>query len=65
VASIGIGVKPLSGLIAPGFLAIPNWIFFIQDIHELRRIEHLATHLALHKLDVLLAGDDANLRMFA
>ena len=39
--------------------------FFAQNVRELRRVEHLAACLAFHKLDVVLAGDDANLWMFA
>jgi hypothetical protein len=45
--------------------AMRRRIVFIQDVGELGRIEYLAAELALDKLDVLLAGDDANLGMFA
>jgi hypothetical protein len=41
------------------------FIDFVEDIGELCRIEHFAAELALNKLSVLLAGEDANLRMFA
>ena len=40
-------------------------IRFIQNVGELSRIEDFATHLALNKLDIFLAGDDAYLWMFA
>lgn len=42
-----------------------NRIVFVQDVDKLRRIEYLAAKLALDKLDVILTGDDPNLRMFA
>ena len=42
-----------------------NAVFFAQYVGELRGVKNLATKLALDKLNVLLAGDDAYLRMFA
>ena len=47
------------------FHAVRRGIFFAEDVGELGRVEDLAAHLALDKLDVLLAGDDADLWMFA
>ncbi len=38
---------------------------FVEDVGELSGIEDLAAELADNELGVLLAGDDANLRMFA
>jgi hypothetical protein len=55
---------PLSRLVALR-LPIAARFVFIQNIDEFSRIEHLATRLAFNKLDVLLASDDADLRMFA
>ena len=47
-------------------MLVCSWlVVFIQDVHKLRRIEYLAAELALYELNVLLTGDDANLRMFA
>jgi hypothetical protein len=40
-------------------------VLFAEDVGELGRVEDLAAELALDKLDVLLAGDDADLGMFA
>ena len=38
---------------------------FAEDVGELGGVEDLAAELALDKLDVFLAGDDADLGMFA
>jgi hypothetical protein len=48
-----------------GFSPIRRPVVFIQDIGKLSRIEDFAANLTLDKLDVLLAGDDADLGMFA
>jgi hypothetical protein len=40
-------------------------VVFIEDVSELGGVKYLAADLALDELDVLLAGDDANLGMFA
>ena len=50
-----------SRFFASGF----HGVFFIEDVGELGGVEYLAADLALDELDVLLAGDDANLGMFA
>ena len=48
-----------------GFVALRfRSIRFRKNIREFRRVEHLAAELALNKLDVFLAGDDANIRVF-
>jgi hypothetical protein len=65
ISSIAATGATLPALAALGFLAVPGRVFLVQNVHEFSRIEDLSAHLALHKLDVLLAGDDANLRMFA
>jgi hypothetical protein len=48
-----------------GFVAGFDWVVFVEDVDELGGVEDLAADLALDELDVLLAGDDANLGMFA
>jgi hypothetical protein len=40
-------------------------IFFVEDIRELRGVEHFPAELALDKLYVFLTGHDTNLGMFA
>jgi hypothetical protein len=55
--------SPDSSLV--GLLSIPRRIFLGQNVRELRRVKYLAAQLALDKLDVFLASDDADLRMFA
>jgi hypothetical protein len=54
-----------SGLFALRLNLIRNPIVLIQDVHKLSRIEDLAANLALNKLNVILASDDADLGMFA
>ncbi len=51
------------GFVALGFDCFR--VFFVQDVGELGGVEDLAAELTLNKLDVLLAGDDADLGMFA
>ena len=46
------------------FLPIRSRILFGQNICEFRRVENLTAELALNKLDVLFASDDADIRMF-
>jgi len=40
-------------------------VFFVENVVEFRGIEHLSAELTLDKLYVFLAGNDANLGMFA
>jgi len=40
-------------------------VIFVKDIVEFGGIKHLSAELTLNKLYVFLAGDDANLGMFA
>jgi len=40
-------------------------VVFVEDVGELGGVEYLPAELALNELDVFLAGDDANLGMFA
>jgi hypothetical protein len=64
VGQTTLRLKPAHG-IRSGFERIGRGIFFAEDVGELRRVEDLAAELALNELDVLLAGDDADLGMFA
>jgi hypothetical protein len=52
-----------SGFVTRGFESFG--IFFGEDVGELGGVEDLAAKLTLDELDVLLAGDDSNLGMFA
>jgi hypothetical protein len=56
-----------SGFVSGYFVAVGSrgLFVFVQDVGELGRIEDLAAELAHNELGVLLAGDDANLGMFA
>jgi hypothetical protein len=56
-----------SDLVARCFVAVGSrgLFVFVEDVGELSRIEDLAAELAHNKLGVLLAGDDADLGMFA
>jgi hypothetical protein len=72
VASVIIRVRPLgrnaaSGLVSGCYVVVGsrNFLVFVEDVGELGRIEDLAAELAHNELSVFLAGDDANLRMFA
>ncbi len=47
------------------FGGFDDFVGFAEDVGELGRIEDLAAELADDELGVLLAGDDANLWMFA
>jgi hypothetical protein len=60
-------MAPVSGFVA-GRETVgrqPLFIDLIEDVGELRRVEDLAAQLAHNKFSVLLAGDNADLRMFA
>ena len=57
-----------SGFVAGCFVAVGSkalFVDFVEDVGELSSIEHLAAELAHNELSVLLASDDADLRMFA
>jgi hypothetical protein len=59
---------PESGFVARRLAAVRGralFVDFVKDVGELGRVKHLAAKLAHNELSVLLAGDDANLRMFA
>jgi hypothetical protein len=58
------GIVALS-LFAEGPAGVGGWFVLVEDVRELGGVEDLAADLTLYKLDVLLAGDDANLGMFA
>ena len=51
--------------VLPGVGRRVVFVDFVEDVGELSGIEDLATELADNELGVLLAGDEADLRMFA
>jgi type II secretory pathway component PulK len=63
VKSVLIGVKLLPHPLR--LFPLRLILVFVQNIFELRRVKYFAARLAFYKLDVLLAGDDADLGMFA
>jgi len=64
-----IGVKPWQrtalSLVAVNFGPIRRAILFVQNIDELSRVKYFTARLALNKLDVFFAGNDADLWVFA
>ena len=63
---MSIGVRPFAlRFFALGFERVGGGVVFVEDVRELGGVEDLAAELALDELDVLLAGDDADLGMFA
>ncbi len=64
-----VGVKPLQrrdlSLVALSPGPIRRAILFVQNVDELSRVKYLAARLALNKLDVFFAGNDADLWVFA